>query len=87
MGAPRKVSNNKKLKEFGEHLKTLIRRRGYKSAYDFWIERAGDDISRMTLHYIITGQREPKLFTLILLMDLLEVTPQEFFNFGERKKR
>ncbi|MGE0633060.1 MAG: helix-turn-helix domain-containing protein [Pseudobdellovibrionaceae bacterium] len=86
MGTARKSNNNKRLQEFGRHLESLILKKGYSSPYDFWIRQAGDDISRASLNYILAGKREPKLFTLILLMELLDVTPQELFNFGERKK-
>jgi hypothetical protein len=39
------------------------------------------------LNYIIKGEREPRLGAILALMDSLEVSPQELFNFGERKKR
>lgn len=81
MKTTKKLNNDKRLKEFGRHLESLIHKKGYASAYDFWIRHAGDDISRASLNYILAGKREPKLLTLVLLMKLLDVTPQELFKF------
>jgi transcriptional regulator with XRE-family HTH domain len=85
--AARKSRDNKRLAEFGKHLEGIIYRQGYASVYDFWIRRAGDDISRAALNLFVKGEREPKLFTLLLLAELLEVTPQQLLKFGEQKKR
>lgn len=86
MGTSRKLNGNKRLKDFGRHIEGLILSKGYSSPYDFWIKCAGDEMSRASLNYIISGVREPKLLTILLLMQLLEVTPEEFFNFEKRKK-
>lgn len=83
----RKSKNAKHLEAFGRHLEGLIRKKGYSSAYDFWIKKAGDDLSRASLNYILKGEREPRLITLLLLMDLLNVTPDQLFSFVEHRKR
>lgn len=77
----KKTRHNDELRKFGKHLESLILEKGYASAYDFWIQRAGDEMARAGLNYIIAGKREPKLLTLILLADLLEVTTAELLDF------
>lgn len=77
----RKLNNNDELRKFGKHLEGLILKQGYTSTYDFWIQTAGEDISRAGLNYLITGRREPKLLTLILLADLLEISPSDIMDF------
>lgn len=73
------------LKAFGAHLERLIKERGYESSYDFWINVAGDDISRSGLQYIISGKREPKLSTIKILYDLLDIEPGKLFEFDRRR--
>lgn len=69
------------LKGFGKQVESVIRERGYESIYDFWIQRAGDDISRATLNYIVAGKVDPKASTIRTLAKLLEVTPGRLFDF------
>lgn len=38
-------------------------------------------MARASLNYLIAGKREPKLLTLILLADLLEVPVAELMDF------
>ena len=77
----KKTRHNEDLRRFGRHLENLILEKGYASPYDFWIQKAGDEMARAGLNYIIAGKREPKLLTLILLADLLEVTTAELLDF------
>ncbi|MBX3032599.1 MAG: helix-turn-helix domain-containing protein [Bdellovibrionaceae bacterium] len=81
MGKKRKLNNNEELRRFGKHLEGLILKQGYSSAYDFWVQTAGDEMARASLNYLISGKREPKLLTLILLADLLEVSLSELMDF------
>jgi len=81
-----KVSSHQAyLKAFGANLERLIKERGYDSSYDFWINRAGDDISRSGLRYIISGSRDAKLSTLKILAELLEIEPGRLFEFDRRR--
>jgi len=73
------------LKAFGAHLRKLIRENGYRSPYQFWIERAGDHISRANLNYIVTGRFDPKLTTVRLLARLLNVNWPKLFEFEKRR--
>lgn len=81
MNKKKKSRQTEELRRFGKHLERLIVKKGYKSPYDFWIQKAGDEMARAGLNYLIAGKREPKLLTLILLADLLEVTPAELLDF------
>lgn len=65
--------------KLGHHVVTLIKQKGYKSVYDFWVNRAGDKVSRATLNYLAAGTGDPKLSTLILVADLLEIPLAEVF--------
>lgn len=81
------MRRNGKLKEdrewlvrLGKQIEDLIRKRGYKSPYDFWINQAGDDISRSTLNYILKGRVDPKATTLRVLAKLLAVKPSKLID-------
>lgn len=76
-----KRNNEAQLKRFGKHLAKLIESQGYKSPYEFWIEKAGDDISRASLNYIVAGKREAKLLTILKLAENLEISPGELLKF------
>lgn len=69
------------LKALGGHLQKLIKASGYKSPYDFWVQAAGDEISRATLNYILIGKVDVRVSTLRKLASLLKVDIREFFNF------
>ena len=85
MAKKRRLNPQSQAKVFGEHLEKLIERKGFASPYEFWIHQAGDSISRSALNYLINGSREPKLSTLILLMNLLDASPKEMFEFIDKK--
>lgn len=69
------------LRAFGVHVARLIERKGYKSLYDFWIRKAGDDLSRATLNYIVTGTKDTKLLTIRALAKLLGLDPKDLLDF------
>lgn len=69
------------LRAFGQHVDRLIKKRGYKSAYDFWVNRAGDHISRAALNYILAGKNEAKLLTLRTLANLLDIDSKDLLDF------
>lgn len=63
----------------GLHVQELIKSKGYKSVYDFWVNRAGDEVSRATLNYLTAGKGDPKLSTLRLVAELLEIPFKNIF--------
>ncbi|MBX9767585.1 MAG: helix-turn-helix domain-containing protein [Bdellovibrionales bacterium] len=65
----------------GKHINSLILEKGYKSPYEFWIERVGDDISRASLNYILTGKVDVKATTLRKLASALDVELRRLFDF------
>ena len=69
------------LRDFGQHVKRLIESKGYKSPYDFWIKKAGDELSRASLNYIVAGQADTKLLTLRILAKLLSVETKDLLDF------
>ncbi len=69
------------LKALGKHVGKLIEQKGYRSPYEFWIEKAGDQISRAALNYILNGKKDPKATTLRTLATLLEVSMVDLFTF------
>jgi transcriptional regulator with XRE-family HTH domain len=69
------------LKKFGSHLEEVIKKNGYKSAYDFWIQHAGDHLSRATLNFMIAGKTDPKLTTLKKIAELLKVDLNTLIHF------
>ena len=77
----RSKKNDKWLKALGTHFLKLIEKKGYKSPYDFWVQKAGDDISRSALNYILNGEVDAKATTLKKLANALDVDAKEIFNF------
>ena len=71
------------LKRFGAHVDGLIRKKGYKSVYDFWINRAGESFSRAALNYIVSGRSDPKATTLRELAKLLDVKMSHLLEFDK----
>ena len=78
-------SDTKWLQALGKHIQGLILSKGYKSVYDFWLNEAGDHMSRATLNYIVSGTGDPKASTIKVIASLLGVNTAELFEF-ERKK-
>ena len=83
----RRISENKAdqewLRQFGRNPAGLIERRGFKSPYDFWINKAGDHLSRAALNYILAGRTDPKATTVRALARLLGVKPSKLLDFDE----
>jgi hypothetical protein len=65
--------NDKWLKQLGENINQIILDKGYRSPYEFWVEKVGDDISRAGLNFILAGKRDPRITTLKLLGEALNV--------------
>jgi hypothetical protein len=76
---PAKNSRSEYNRELGVHVEALIKTGGYKSIYDFWINRAGDHISRASLNYLVAGRGDPKLSTLRIVAELLEIPFKNIF--------
>ncbi len=82
----KKLSDSETLRRFGKHIRLLIQKRGYSSPYEFWVQQAGEEMSRASLNYILAGKREPKLLTILTLARLLRVPPHELFEFDLSKR-
>jgi hypothetical protein len=80
-GKSKTEDDQKWLKRFGEHVSELIRKAGYKSPYDFWINHAGESLSRSSLNYLVVGKFDPKATTLRKLAKLLNTTPAKLLDF------
>lgn len=70
-------------KSLARHLKSLIKAKGYKSAYDFWIQECGDSISRANLDNLLNGRVDPKISTLRRLAESLNVSLGSLIEFRE----
>lgn len=69
---PRSRDDRKWLAALGCHLDKLIKRKGYSSPYEFWLE-SDIDISRTTLNYVLRGQMDVKATTLKKIASALEL--------------
>lgn len=81
----RRISKSKAdeewLRALGRHIEKQILKKGYASVYDFWINKAGDHISRATLNFLLVGKAEPKITTLRLIARLLGVKLSTLLDF------
>ena len=68
-------------RELGKRIDKEIKKRGYSSPYEFWVEKAGDHISRASLNYILTGKTDVKITTLVLIAKLLKVKTRDLLDF------
>ncbi len=75
-------SENLFLRKLGKHIESIILERGYNSAYDFWVRKASDHISRAALNYLLAGETDPKISTLRLLARLLNVPPEVIYDIN-----
>ena len=73
------------LKKLGLRISHEIRQCGYKSAYQFWIEKADGQFSRTTLTYILSGRMDAKITTLRVIARLLKTDVSAFFDFTEKE--
>lgn len=76
-GGTKSQKSDKWLKELGARINQVILKKGYRSPYEFWIEKVGDDISRSGLNFILAGKRDPRITTLKLLSEALNVDIEE----------
>lgn len=67
--------------ELGKRIEKEIKKQGYTSPYEFWIEAAGDHISRAALNYIVAGKTDIKLTTLMTIAKLLKVKTRDLLDF------
>jgi hypothetical protein len=74
--------NDRWLQALGQHVEGLILEKGYKSAYEFWIQEIGDEISRATLNNIINGKFDVKATSLRKIAIALKINPKEILNFN-----
>lgn len=78
----RAPDDEKWLKSLGKHISKLIKKRGYESAYDFWVQALGDaSLSRSNLDYILKGQVDVQATTLKKIADGLEVPVHQLLKF------
>lgn len=81
----RSPDDEKWLKSLGSHISQLIKKKGYDSAYDFWVQTLGDaSLSRSNLDYILKGQVDVQATTLKKIADGLEVPIQNLLKFKTR---
>lgn len=77
----RSNADKKWLAALGKNIERLIQEKGYSSVYDFWVQKAGDQISRASLNFIVAGKTDPKATTLRTLARLLKVEEAELLDF------
>jgi hypothetical protein len=70
---PRSKKAQKKISEVGLNIQGHIKRQGYASIYDFWVN-GSKPIPKSTLHDIVSGKSDPKLSTLFLLAEGLNIS-------------
>lgn len=80
-GKNRSNDEERWLKALGNHIRQLIETKGYKSPYEFWVNNIGDQISRTTLNYILTGAVDVKATTLRKIARALGVNPKDILAF------
>ena len=68
-------------KALGERIKLEIKKKGFASPYQFWVEKAGEHISRATLNYVLAGKTEIKITTLRMVAKLLGVKTRDLLDF------
>lgn len=68
-------------KNLGKRIEAQIKLKGFKSIYDFWIQKAGDNISRAGLNYIVSGKTDIKITTLRMIARLLDVKTKDLLDF------
>ena len=66
--------------KLGKKIGSLIFASGYKSPYEFWLEHGGDGLSRSNLNYIINGKGDPKISTLKVISDGLNIELSELLK-------
>ncbi|NOT80468.1 MAG: helix-turn-helix transcriptional regulator [Bacteriovoracaceae bacterium] len=81
MEAKKRTNSDKKdLLSLGVRIRSLIQLNGYASPYEFWLEHGDECISRSNLNYLINGQTDPKLTTILKLSAALGLSPSELLQ-------
>ncbi|MCB0414824.1 MAG: helix-turn-helix transcriptional regulator [Bdellovibrionales bacterium] len=70
MAKPKAVQ--KKIIKIGQNIEKAIKNKGYSSIYDFWVNNP-KPVAKSTLHDIVSGKSDPKISTLILLAESLNI--------------
>jgi transcriptional regulator with XRE-family HTH domain len=73
-------SDEKIFSELGKRVAALIKEKGYKSPYVFWLEHGDEGLSRSNLNYILNGKSDPKLSTLRRIAEGLEIDISELLK-------
>lgn len=58
----------------------VIRRKRIEQGYTQEVLASYIEVSKSSISYYETGKKEPRAFVLIMLMGILNITPQEFLN-------
>lgn len=69
------------LKSLGSHISELIKKKGYTSPYELWIERGEGMVSRATLNNVIQGKRDHKITSLRNIAKMLNVPLKDLLDF------
>ncbi len=71
------------LEEFGEHLRSLIKDKGYNSPHDFWInsEIRIYDLEKRTIYQVIKGEKDLKCSTIRKFAAALKVRESVLLDF------
>lgn len=77
------ASDQQWLKRLGKRVEVLISEKGYSGVYDFWINRAGETLSRASLNNLIAGSKDFRLTTVRKVAKLLGVRVSEIFRFDD----
>ncbi|MBU6374370.1 MAG: helix-turn-helix domain-containing protein [Bdellovibrionales bacterium] len=80
MNSKRTADEERWLKALGANIAKLIKEKGYKTPYDFWL-KAGDQLSRTTLSYILKGKVDVKATNLRKIAKALKVSPKDLLSF------
>ncbi len=71
----------------GGRIESLIHEQGYKSAYDFWIEKSDGLFSRASLNFILNGEKDVRITTLRILAECLDISVDELLRFHDPSPR
>lgn len=74
-------AEKKWIKKFGQHVAKVLKEKGYASPYDFWLQKAGDEISRASINNVISGKKDIRLTTVKRMAKLLDMRISELLEF------
>lgn len=61
------------LQDLGSNIAKLIKKKGYPSPYDFWVQKLDESVSRSALNYILRGKTDVRISTLRSIARALSV--------------